>query len=153
MTVVHRFHEAWHVDAPPDLVAEVLVDLANYPVWWPQVVAVAKLGEESARVLCRSRLPYTLDLVLTAVTREAPRLEVAVEGDLEGWVRFDLVPDPAADGARPRTLLDFHQQVEARGWLGHASRPLGPLLHWNHHRMMEGCRDGLRRHLAAGVPA
>lgn len=150
MATVHRFHEAWHVAAPPEAVARTLADLAAYPSWWPQVVAVAALGDDHARVLCRSRLPYTLDLVLTAVTREVPRLEVRVEGDLDGWVRFDLVPDVGPQGAGPGTLLDFHQQVSARGWLAYASGPLRRLLPWNHHEMMRGCRDGLRGHLAPG---
>lgn len=153
MSVVHRFHEAWHVAAPPEAVARTLADLAAYPTWWPQVVAVARLGEDRARVLCRSRLPYTLDLVLTAVTRKAPRLEVGVEGDLEGWVRFDLVADPGPGGGSRDvgTLLDFHQEVTAHGWLAPASRLLTPVLHWNHHEMMQGCRDGLRRHLEPGA--
>lgn len=151
MAVVHRFHEAWHVAAPPDEVARTLSDLAAYPSWWPEVVAVAALGGDRARVLCRSRLPYTLDLVLTAVTKDAPRLEVEVEGHLQGWVRFDLVADPGPAGRGEGTLLDFHQEVVATGWLGLASRPLRPLLHWNHHRMMQGCRDGLRRHLVAAA--
>ena len=71
-----------------------------------------------------------------------------MEGHLEGWVRFDLVPDPGPGRTGEGTLLDFHQEVVATGWLGAASRPLRPVLHWNHHRMMQGCREGLARHLA-----
>lgn len=152
MPPIHRFHDAWWVDAPPDVVAEALTDLAAYPLWWPQVLAVAALGDESARVLCRSRLPYTLDLVLTAVTQQPPRLEVVVEGDLDGWVRFDLAAHPGNAIRPPGTLLDFRQQVTTRGWLAYASRALRPVLHWNHRVMMRGCRDGLRRRLAHDQP-
>lgn len=133
----HRFHESWHVDAAPNEVAAVLDDLANYPTWWPEVVAVAALGDDSARVLCRSRLPYVLDLVLTARTRSTERLQVEVEGDLVGWVRFDLSEE------RGGTRLDLHQEVRTYGWLGLASRAFRPVLHWNHHEMMRGCREGL----------
>ena len=67
--VPHR----WTVAAPADRVQQVLADLEHYPDWWPQIVAVAKIDDDNARVLCRSVLPYTLDLVLTVVRRE-PRL-------------------------------------------------------------------------------
>ncbi|QCX28939.1 SRPBCC family protein [Nocardioides jishulii] len=133
----HRFHETWFVDASPIDVAAVLDDLAAYPTWWPEVVAVAALGGESARVLCRSRLPYVLDLVLIATTRSTERLQVEVDGDLVGWVRFDLSEE------RGGTRVEFQQEVRTYGWLGLASRLLRPALHWNHHEMMRGCREGL----------
>ncbi|MFC6695834.1 SRPBCC family protein [Nocardioides daphniae] len=151
----HHFHESWSVDAPVEDVAAVLDDLAAYPTWWPEVVAVAALGDDSARVLCRSRLPYVLDLVLTARTRSTSRLEVEVDGDLVGWVRFDLSEEQAredqASGERMRTRLDFHQEVLTYGWLGLASRAARPVLHWNHHAMMQGCREGLARAVAGRV--
>ncbi len=93
--------------APP-AVHDLLVDLEHYPDWWPQVVAVASLGPDDARVLCRSTLPYTLDLVLHAVDRSPGRLEVAVSGDLSGSVRFALSDDPGG------TRLDFAQEVTRR---------------------------------------
>ncbi len=87
---------------------DVVVDLERYPEWWPQVRAVASLGPDEARVLCRSSLPYTLDLVLRAVTRELPVLEVEVGGDLNGWVRWRLTEVPEG------TRMDFEQQVVGR---------------------------------------
>lgn len=137
----HQFRDTWTVAASPDEVATVLSDLEFYPQWWPQVVAVAALGNDSARVLCRSRLPYTLDLVLTAVTWRAPTLQVEVAGDLVGDVRFDLVEEGVG------TRLDFRQDVTVHGWLALASRVGRPALHWNHHQMMRGCRDGLAARL------
>jgi len=136
------FRDSWDVAAAPASVHEVLVDLEHYPDWWPQVVAVASLGPDDARVLCRSALPYTLDLLLHAVNRSPGVLEVGVSGDLRGSVRFDLVP--IAGGTR----LDFAQEVRVPGWLGAASYVAGPLLRWNHDRMMRGCVEGLRSRLA-----
>jgi carbon monoxide dehydrogenase subunit G len=137
------FRETWSVDAPAAVVHDVLVDLEHYPEWWPQVVAVASLGPDDARVLCRSTLPYTLDLVLHAVDRSPGRLEVAVAGDLAGSVRFGLSP---ADGA---TRLDFAQDVGVSGPLAATAYVAGPLLRWNHDRMMRGCRDGLRARVSS----
>ncbi|WP_345526457.1 SRPBCC family protein [Nocardioides endophyticus] len=138
------FRDSWEVAAAPSDVHDVLVDLEHYPDWWPQVVAVASLGPDDARVLCRSRLPYTLDLVLHAVNRSPGVLEVGVSGDLCGSVRFDLVPAPGG------TRLDFAQEVRVPGWLGAASYVAGPLLRWNHDRMMRGCARGLRARLDSG---
>jgi hypothetical protein len=121
----------------------VLVDIEHYPEWWPQVRAVASLGTDDARVLCRSALPYMLDLRVRAVRRESARLEVAISGDLDGraaWLLTDL---------GRRTLLDFTQEVTVGGWLALASPLVRPLLRWNHARMMAGCMEGLRDRLDA----
>lgn len=141
MRASYEFGEVWDVPASPDDVAAVLVDLAAYPQWWPQVRAVARLGPDTARVLCRSVLPYTLDLVLEAVSRRPPELCVDVGGDLVGRVTWRL--DPAPTGTR----MSYRQQVEVGGALGLASAVLRPALRWNHARMMVGCRDGLRARL------
>ena len=142
MVASYAFSGSWHLPGPPADVHRVLVDLEHYPDWWPQVVAVASLGPDDARVLCRSVLPYTLDLVLHAVDRSPDRLEVGVSGDLEGSVRFGLAP--AAGGTR----LDLDQRVRVGGLLGVASSVARPLLRWNHHRMMAGCVAGLGRQLS-----
>jgi carbon monoxide dehydrogenase subunit G len=142
VTPSFAFRDSWDVAAPPAAVHDVLVDLEHYPEWWPQVVAVASLGPDDARVLCRSTLPYTLDLVLHAADRSPGRLEVGVSGDLDGTVRFVLDEHPGG------TRLDFGQEVRARGLLATASYVARPVLRWNHDRMMRGCRDGLRARLA-----
>jgi hypothetical protein len=138
----YSFRGTWEVAAAVAEVRDVLVDLERYPEWWPQVRAVASLGPDDARVLCRSTLPYTLDLVLHAVSREEPVLEVAVDGHLSGSVRWTLTPSGAG------TRMDFEQEVAVDGrLLGIASYVARPLLTWNHDRMMVGCVDGLRRRL------
>ncbi len=123
----YSFRDRWHVDAPPARVREVLVDVEHYVEWWPEVVAVAVAGEGRGLVLCRSVLPYTLELLLTEEVDRPERLEVSVEGDLEGRVSFDLAP-----------------------LLAVASLPARPLLRWNHDRMMRSCVAGLRRRVASG---
>ncbi|MBM7519149.1 SRPBCC family protein [Nocardioides nitrophenolicus] len=135
------FADTWVVDAPVDEVAAALVDLEHYPRWWPQVRAVAKLGPDTAWVRCRSTLPYTLDLVLDAVSRTPPVVEVAIGGDLDGYARFTLSGEPG------RTRLDFAQEVSVGGLLALASYGGRWLLEWNHRRMMAGCRAGLAARL------
>ncbi|MEP9361812.1 SRPBCC family protein [Nocardioides sp. CN2-186] len=142
MSRTFAFRDSWVVPGAVAAVHDLLVDLEHYPDWWPQVLAVASLGPDDARVLCRSTLPYSLDLVLHAVDRSLGRLEVAVSGDLSGTVRFELSEDPGG------TRLDFWQEVSVDGLLGAASYVAGPLLRWNHDRMMQGCVSGLRSALS-----
>lgn len=137
------FSGTWTVPASRPVVHGVLVDLERYPEWWPQVRAVASLGADDAYVVCRSTLPYTLDLHLHAVRREPESLEVAISGDLEGAAAWRLTE---LDG---RTRLDFEQEVSVGGGLARVSPVAGPLLRWNHARMMAGCIDGLRRRVVS----
>ena len=141
---MYSFRGTWTVPKPLSRVQEVLVDLERYPEWWPQVLAVAKVTDDDARVLCRSVLPYTLDLLLHAERREPTVLETSLAGDLEGVVRWRLF----AEGTGTR--MEFEQDVRVTGrLLGLASYPARPLLRWNHDRMMAGCLDGLRAQLAS----
>lgn len=147
MSASYRFGGVWHLPDPPDRVRDVVVDLERYPEWWPQVRAVASLGPDDAWVVCRSALPYSLDLRLHALSRELPDLEVGVGGDLSGRVRFRL--EPSYGGTR----LRLDQEVAVAGLLGRISPLVRPVLVWNHDRMMRGCLTGLRRRLAAPRPA
>lgn len=143
-----EFESTWHTTAAPERVTAVLEDLQRYPEWWPQVLAVAKVDDDTARVLCRSALPYTLDLVLHAVRREAACLEVAISGDLEGTSSFVLSPVAGTGGTR----VDYRQRVVvARRGLDWVSAALRPLARWNHERMMCGCRDGLQERAATAA--
>ena len=143
MSASYRFGGSWHVGAPLPEVRATIVDLEHYPEWWPQVRAVASLGPDDAWVVCRSVLPYSLELVLHAVSRDGPVLEVAVSGDLDGYVRWRLSEEGAG------TRMDLEQEVTVPGLLGVASYPLRPVLRWNHHRMLMGCITGLRERLQA----
>lgn len=136
------FRHGWWMPHEPSRVHEVLVDLGRYPLWWPQVRAVARLGEDDAWVRCRSRLPWTLDLYLHAESRSVELLQTSVRGDLDGSARWRLTP------AYGGTRLDFEQEVDLHPrWLADALRPAERLLRWNHEEMMRDCRVGLRRWL------
>jgi hypothetical protein len=143
MSLAYSFRGSWTVPFPLRRVHALLLDLERYPEWWPQVRAVASLGEDDALVVCRSALPYSLDLVLHAERREATHLETTLTGDLEGrvgWYLADLGSE---------TRMDFQQDVQVNGrWLRLASGIARPLLAWNHRRMMKGCLDGLHARLA-----
>jgi len=133
------FRSSFVVPAPRDRVQALLVDLEGYPSWWPQVRAVARLGDDDALVVCRSALPYSLHLHLHAVHRLPDLLETTIDGDLVGVVRWRLADHPSG------TKLDFEQDVRVAGrFLTIGSYAVRPLLRWNHERMMAGCEEGLR---------
>lgn len=141
------FTESWLLHHPPGAVRDVLLDLERYPEWWPEVRAVARVSDEEALVVCRSVLPYSLDLHLTAVSRSQSRLEIGMDGDLVGSAAFHLV-----DGGDRTTRVEFSQQVRVTGPLLRAGAGFaGPLLAWNHRRMMRSCLRGLRARLDTGA--
>jgi hypothetical protein len=142
MSPPYSFRVSWTVPFPLERVHGLLVDLERYPEWWPQVRAVAKLGEDDALVVCRSVLPYSLNLMLHAERRDPTHLETTLSGDLEGVVRWYL-----AD-LGTETRMDFEQEVHVTGRLLRlASGAARPLLRWNHERMMRGCLTGLNARL------
>ena len=141
----YRFSGTWTVPAAPEAVADLLIDLERYPSWWREIRAVASLGEDDALVVCRSWLPYSLDLHLTAISRRLPVLQIDMDGDLVGTARWTLSPDPAG------TRMVFDQQVRVTNrLLGLASYVARPLLVWNHDRMMRSCVSGLSGLLVDG---
>ena len=136
----YRFSSAFTLDAARERVQEVLLDLERYSEWWPQVRAVGKLDDDHALVVCRSALPYDLELQLTALRREPRLLVVGIDGPIRGWAKFHL--DDAGPGV---TSLRFEQEVHAEAPLMVlASYVAKPLLAWNHHRMMQGLEAGIR---------
>jgi hypothetical protein len=141
-----RFSSTFTLEARREQVHGVLVDLEHYCDWWHQVRGVGKLDEDHALVVCRSVLPYDLEMELTALSRSVDRLEVAIEGPIRGWARYHLEePSPGL------TSLRFEQEVYAVGRLMvFASYVARPLLVWNHHRMMRGAERGLRAKLESG---
>ena len=136
----YRFSSEFTVEAPRERVHTVLLDLEHYGAWWPQVRAVAKVDDDHAIVICRSTLPYHLELALEARSRDLDVLEVGLEGALRGWARFRLSEDGPT-----RNSVRFEQEVRAVAPLvALASYAARPLLTWNHHRMMVGAEQGLR---------
>jgi uncharacterized protein YndB with AHSA1/START domain len=142
----YRFRTTWRLAAAPDSVYRVLERPDHYPDWWPQVREVRQTGDTTGVLRFRSFLPY--DLTVSArSTRHDPEqrvLEVAMTGDLEGWVRWTI----GAHG--PGTRLLFEQEVVVRKALMRLlAVPCRPIFVANHALMMRGGRQGLLARLAA----
>jgi hypothetical protein len=139
------FRDTWETPAAPEAVHAVLVDLEHYVDWWPQVRAVASAGPDDALVVCRSRLPYDLELHLHAESRDPGQLMVRIDGPIRGYAAWRLTPTAVG------TRLDFEQRVEAVApairWASFVAKPL---LAANHAWMMRGAEQGLAS-LLSGV--
>lgn len=144
MRSAYRFTH--HVVVPHDRaqVHDLLADLERYSLWWPQIRAVAKVDDDHAIVVCRSALPYDMELGLTARRRDPGLLEVGIDGPIEGFARWTLTEEDDT------TRLDYVQEVDAVGRLALASYLLKPLLRWNHAVMMRGFDAGVQQALSEG---
>jgi hypothetical protein len=134
----YTFRHRTTVAADPAAVHAVLVDLEHYVDWWPQVRAVASLGPDDALVVCRSLLPYDLELALHAESRDPGALRVGIDGPIRGFAHWGLT---RVDGG---TRLDFEQRVHAVArtfrWASYVAKPV---LAANHAWMMRGAERGL----------
>ncbi|WP_329789909.1 SRPBCC family protein [Lentzea sp. DG1S-22] len=142
----YRFRSVWHVDASPADVYEVLSDIANYPVWWPEIRRATKIDDESGELRCRSFLPFDLVVQVKHSIRnqQAGLLRATLSGDLEGYASWEIT---GRDGG---TDLVFDQEVVVNKVLLRRLVLIAkPFLRGNHDLMMRGGFKGLRQVLEA----
>jgi hypothetical protein len=144
----YRFRSVWHVDAPPCAVYEVLSDIANYPVWWPEVRAATKIDDETGELRCRSFLPFDLVVQVKHSIRnqQAGLLRATLSGDLEGFASWEII---GKDGG---TDLVFDQEVVVnKALLRRLVLIARPFFRGNHDLMMRGGLKGLKQQLEANA--
>lgn len=142
----YTFRSVWAVRAATGRVFGALVDLASYPLWWPDIRSVTRVDDDTADVRCRSVLPYELNFRLHRAEEDerARRMRVTITGDLEGYVQ-GLVAHHTT-GA----LLAIQQQVTVRKPLLRVFSPVArPLFRANHALMMRRGQRGLTAYLAS----
>ncbi|HET9138365.1 polyketide cyclase [Actinophytocola sp.] len=142
----YRFRNVWSVETAAARLFGALVDLANYPAWWPDVRAVDRLDDDTAQVTCRALLPYALVFRLHRVEQDerAGRLRVGISGDLEGFCEGVVAP-----GSPGRATLAISQRVVVNKSLLRRLAPVArPLFRANHAVMMRRGQRGLRAYLA-----
>ena len=142
----YHFRNVWSVEVAAPAVFGALVDLANYPAWWPDVRAVSRVDDDTAEFTCRALLPYALTFRLHRAEQDegAGRLRVLMTGDLEGYCQGIVAAD-RPDAAR----LEISQKVVVHKRLLRALAPVArPLFRANHAAMMRRGQRGLRGYLA-----
>jgi hypothetical protein len=141
----YRFRNVWHVCAPPSVVYDVLSDIANYPLWWPEVRSATKIDEESGVLRCRSYLPFDLVVQVrhSIANQQAGLLRAQLTGDLEGFASWEIT---GRDGG---TDLVFDQEVVVnKALLRRLVLIAKPFFRGNHDLMMRGGLKGLKQVLA-----
>lgn len=140
----YRFRDVWSVTADTTLVFDALVDLLNWPRWWPDVRTVRQLDDDTAELTCRAVLPYALTFRLRRAEQNAGTglLRVDMIGDLDGYC--EAIVSENGHGSR----LAIDQRVVVTKPLLRALAPVArPLLIANHAAMMWRGRRGLRSYL------
>jgi hypothetical protein len=141
----YQFRNVWSVQVAAPAVFGALVDLANYPAWWPDVRSVRKVDDDTAEFTCRAFLPYALTFRLHRAEQDerAGRLRVLMTGDLEGYCQGIVAAD------RPDTaLLEISQKVVVHKRLLRLLAPVArPVFRANHAAMMRRGQRGLRGYL------
>jgi uncharacterized protein YndB with AHSA1/START domain len=141
----YRFRSVWELREPAGDVFEVVTDPGSYPLWWPDIHGVGRIDDDTAEVVCRSVLPYSLVFRLHRAEQDerTGRLLVGMTGDLEGYCRSTVVP-----GHRSVTL-EITQEVVVNKRLLQALAPVAnPVFRANHAMMMWRGQRGLRRFLS-----
>lgn len=143
----YSFRSLWSVRAATARVFDTLVDLANYPAWWPDIRAVTRVDDDTAEVTCRALLPYALTFRLHRAVEDAAagRMRVDMTGDLEGYVQGEVAAHRDA-GA----LLAISQRVVVTKPLLRALSPAArPVFRANHAVMMWRGQRGFRAYLTS----
>ncbi|MCU1686337.1 MAG: polyketide cyclase [Amycolatopsis sp.] len=144
----YRFRSTWLLAAAPETVFGAVVDLEKYPDWWADVRSVQKIDEDTAELVCRSVLPYSLVLRMRRAEQDvrAGRLRVDLSGDLEGVLAGSVCE---VDGG---TRLEIVQEVVAhKALIQRLDLVARPVFRANHALMMQRGKRGLTAHLAAAA--
>ncbi|MBB4682973.1 SRPBCC family protein [Amycolatopsis jiangsuensis] len=141
----YRFRSSWWLpDVPVARVFDAVVDLESYPRWWPDVRTVRRIDDDTAEVVCRSRLPYRLVVSMRREHQDpvGGQVRVRLGGDLDGILAGVL--HPVGGGTR----LEITQHVRARKLLLRRLDGVArPFFRANHAWMMSRGHRGLSAYL------
>ncbi|MFJ7215733.1 SRPBCC family protein [Amycolatopsis sp. NPDC098790] len=142
----YRFSSTWLLPGTaPERVFGAVTDLAGYPRWWSDVREVRRVDDDTAELICRSRLPFRLVVRMHRDHQDerAGLLRVRLSGDLDG------VLSGAVRAAGAGTLLRITQDVQARKeLLRRLDAVARPIFRANHALMMRRGHRGLSAYLA-----
>jgi hypothetical protein len=153
------FLTEWRVEAPRELVYDILADGEDLPRWWPDVYLSARAerpagGEVGARVALHTRgwLPYTLRWTAETVRTDRPAgFEIRATGDFDGSGVWTFVQQ----GRETYIRFDWRLRAE-KPILRALSFALKPLFAWNHRWAMKRGLVRLREEVArrrSGAPS
>jgi hypothetical protein len=149
-----RSDRVYRFPLPPEELWQVLVQVEEYPSWWPWVRrfdARALAPGDVWRGTIRPPLPYALRCTVALGTVVAPRLiEADVTGDLRGWGRLEVRPAvsggpaPAAEVRVVTALAAVSLPVRL------ATRAVPALARWSHDWVLDTAARQFTAVLARG---
>jgi Polyketide cyclase / dehydrase and lipid transport len=142
----YRFRNVWSIEVAAARVFRAVIDLGNYPRWWPDVRSVREVDGDTAEFTCRALLPYALVFRLHRDVQDenAGHMRVDMTGDLEGYVQGIIAAEDHG-----RASLEISQEVVVHKKLLRRLAPIArPLFLANHAAMMRRGHRGLRAYLA-----
>lgn len=144
----YAFLTAWLIKAPVERVWDELYHVERWINWWEGLLAFEALSSgDSNRVgfTCRLTwkgvLPYRLVVHMRTVRLEPPVLiESAASGELEGRGIWRIKPQGEA------TIAEYDWRVKTtKAWMNWVVPLARPVFSWNHHVVMRGGEEGLKR--------
>jgi uncharacterized protein YndB with AHSA1/START domain len=150
----YQFFTEWRIDAPRELLYEILKEGKDYPRWWPAVYLGAdyqpsgrkdRIGDRVV-FLTKGWLPYRLNWTAEVARHERPHtIEIAATGDFVGRGIWRLEPE----GEGTRVTFDWRLRAD-KPLLRWLSPLFKPIFRWNHAwAMAQGyeslCREASRR--------
>jgi hypothetical protein len=141
----------WRVPGRIEQVYDVLIDIENYPRWWPQVylkveslTPLTKSAGDKVRLLTRGKLPYTIRWQSEIIETNRPTgFTIRATDDFEGcgvWLLQQQGDD---------VLVAFDWRLRAeKPLLRNLSFLFKPFFKWNHRWAMARGEEGLRREVA-----
>lgn len=147
----YAFLTEWHVNAPRELVYDILKEGKDYPRWWPDVYLGADF-EPSGRAdhvgdkvhfLTKGWLPYRLRWTAEVVQHSQPHtIEINATGDFVGSGKWSLSPEGN------ETFVSFDWRLRAdKPLLKWLSPIFKPVFRWNHHWAMARGYESLCREI------
>jgi hypothetical protein len=142
------FRDEWHVAAAPAAVWAAVRAVEDWPVWWPSVQGVTRVGAADAgrevwTFEFRTRLPYRMAFDATVLQDEPLHgVRTTVTGKVEGEGRWEVAEVPGGAAVR------FDWLVRPRpAWMRLLSPLARPVFVWNHAALMREGGDGLAARL------
>jgi hypothetical protein len=144
------FVTLWRVVGNVDRVYRVLVDIKNYPRWWPEVylrveplTPLKKTIGDRVRLLTRGKLPYKIRWQSEIVQANPPHgFIIRATGDFDGRGIRSL----KQQGSDVALTFDWRLRVQKR-LIRNSSWLFKPLFRWNHRWAMARGQEGLSREM------
>jgi hypothetical protein len=140
------FISHWRVPGAIQRAYEILIDIENYPRWWPQVylhveplTALSKNAGDRVRLLTRGKLPYKIRWEAEVTGTNPPHsFSIRASGDFDGRGIWSL----QQQGSDVVLTFDWRLRAE-KPLLRRLSFIFKPLFKWNHHWAMARGEEGL----------